>query len=738
MGTRVFSHAFSAGEITPEMFGRIDTPKRQEGLALCSNFITLPYGPAINRPGTLFVKEVKNSSSFTRLIPFSYSNTQTFAIEVGAGYFRFHTLGETLLYTTPAAWSSTTAYNIGDLTSYGGVNYYCTTANTNVTPPNASYWYALPTDMTYEIPNPYAAADLMDIHFTQSADVITLVHQNYAPLELRRYGATNWQISYPNFNPPSSTITSISATATVVTSGGTPVTESYVVTNVLAVGLQESAQYSGVASCTNDLTLANNHNTISWTDSAAAGTNVRYNVYKLSNGIYGYIGQSGSTSFVDNNITADITNTPPLFDSIFQSANNYPAAVGYYQQRRVFAGTFDEPQNVWMTRSGTESDMGYTIPTRSDNRVAFRIAAREASAVRHIVPVRTLLLLSATTEFQVSAPSTGVLSPTDLSVDPQSYVGANMVQPVVVNNWVLFAAARGGHLREMSYNYMVQGYLTGDVSLFASHLFDYYQITDMAYVQTPYPIVWCVSSSGKLLGMTYIPEQEVAGWHQHSTGVSDIFESICTVTENNNDVLYCIVNRTINGVQKRYVEVFASRDYTALANAYFVDCGATYTNTTPVTTISGLTWLEGMTVNILADGAVVPQQVVTNGTITLPVAASVVNVGLPIVAQMETPPAAQQMDPAYMQGREKNVNKVFIRTYRSSGIYAGPSFDNLTQYAQRSNEPYGSPPNMVSDEIEIVLNPQWSMSGQVCIEQLDPLPLDVVSIALEIAVGGGI
>lgn len=814
MGARFLQHAFSAGEITPELFGRLDIAKRQEGLALCQNFITLPHGPAINRAGTIFVKEVKNSANATRIIPFSYNNTQTFAIELGAGYFRFHTGGGTLLYSTPAAWVTATPYAVGALVANGGTNYYCTTAHTSgtfATDLAAGDWYALPADMTYEIPNPYAAADLMNIHYTQSADVLTLVHQNYAPMELRRYGSTNWQMSAPSFNAPTNPLTGLTAAAT----GTGSTTYSYVVTKVSSIDGQESVAYATPASVTNDLTVAGHANKITWTDPANT-TNDRYNVYKdyyvtggAASGVYGYIGQAASLNFTDDNILADKTKTPPISTSVLNSSSNYPAAVGYYQQRRVFAGTITAPQNVWMTRSGTESNMGYTIPTQDDNRVAFRIAAREASAIRHVVPVRTLILLSASTEWQVSSPS-GVLTPTSLSVDPQSYVGANNVQPVVVNNIVLFAASRGGHLREMSYNWQAQGYLTGDISLFAAHLFDYYNLVDMAYSRSPYPIVWCVSSTGTLLGMTYVPEQQIAAWHQHVTGNGDKFESICTVTEttvtgSQDDVLYAIVNRTINGVQKRYVECFHSRYYSTVADAFFVDCGGTYYNTGTytvsgttmtcvmplhgftngqsylfefsdsnygvypgttytvtvidantftitvasghsasgtitqlVTSISGINWLNGMTVNILADGAVMPQQVVSGGVITLSVPAAKVQAGLPITSKLQTAPAWQQMDNAMIQGRAKNVNKIFMRVYRSSGILAGPDFNDLRQYAQRTTENYGAPPNMVSDEIELVLTPTWAQSGQVCVEQSDPLPLDIASLTLEIAVGGGI
>ena len=739
MAIRDLQRAFSAGELTPELFGRVDLSKRQEGLALCRNFITLPHGPAINRSGTEYVAVVKNPLVATRVIPFSYTNTQTFAIELGAGYFRWKSNAASLLYAAPSAWSSVTGYTQGNMVANGGVNYYCIAANTNQAPPNATYWYAMPTNPNiYEIPNPYAAADLMDIHYVQSADVLTLVHPNYPPMELRRYGATDWRTVQPGFAPPANVLTTLAATPTGP-GGGTPTTKSYVVTTVATDGLQESVASSVVSTSSPvDLTVAGNIVTITFTDPSTAGTNVRYYVYKLSNGLYGYVGQCGSGSFIDNNITADVTKTPPISDTTagFSTSGNYPAAVSYYQQRRIFGGTTNLPQNLWGTRSGTESNMSYTIPVQSDNRIAVRIAAREASAIRHIVPAGQLLLFSATCEWKCGASSNGdVLTPTSISIAPQSYIGASNVIPVVVNNIVLYNAARGGHIRELSYSWQAGSYISGDVSLMAPHLFDYNTVLDMAYSRGPVPILWAVSSSGKLLGMTYVPEQQISAWHQHDTAASGVFESCCVITENNEDMLYLVVRRTINGSTTRYIERLHTRRFDTLADAFFVDCGATYSGAA-TSTVSGLTWLEGQTVNILGDGATFPQQTVTGGAVTLSQPCSKITVGLPITAQLQTLPVAAQVDGGYGQGHQKNVNKVWLRVYRSSGILAGPDFNSLVPFKQRTTENYGSPPSLVSDEVEIVLSPAWGASGQVCVQQTDPLPLDLASMTLEVALGG--
>ena len=183
------------------------------------------------------------------------------------------------------------------------------------------------------------------------------------------------------------------------------------------------------------------------------------------------------------------------------------------------------------------------------------------------------------------------------------------------------------------------------------------------------------------------------------------------------------------------VERLASRQFVDQADAFFVDCRLTY-DSTPATVISGLNHLEGETVSILADGAVHPQRVVTSGSITLDNEASKVHIGLPITADLVTLPVSMQIDNAFGQGRAKNVNKVWLRVYRSSGIFVGPSFEQMSEAKQRTTEPYGSPPDLKSEEIQIMIPPSWGDSGQVYVRQSDPLPLTIASLTLEVAMGG--
>ena len=273
--------------------------------------------------------------------------------------------------------------------------------------------------------------------------------------------------------------------------------------------------------------------------------------------------------------------------------------------------------------------------------------------------------------------------------------------------------------------------MSGDLCLRSQHLFDFKTIVDATAQKAPYPIMWFISSDGNLLGLTYIPEQQVGSWHRHNT--DGVFESCCAVSEGVEDALYCVIRRTINGSQKRYVERMRTRNFKNLADAFFVDSGATYSGT-PTTTISGIDWLEGKTVSILADGAVQPQQKVVNGKVTLNHEASVVQVGLPYQSDVKTLPVILQ-DQSGGMGRPKNVYKITVRVNRSSGIFAGPSFDknDLVEYKQRTIEPCGSPPALKSDEIDLQLYSTWTRGGQVCLRQLDPLPVTMLALTCDLS-----
>lgn len=699
MKTKTLRRSFAGGEITPELFGRFDLGKYDTGLAVCRNFIPLPHGPIIRRTGTMLVNEAKSQSlgDTVRLIPFAFSADQTMILEVGPGYIRFHSKGGTLLS--------------------GGV--------------------------PYEIANPYTSAQIEAIHYAQSADKLTLVTPGAAVAEVRRFGAVDWQfVSLAGMGPslPVPSAPSVAATP-AKDSAGADVTRnarwvSYVCTSVSDDGIDESLP-SAAAGASNDLTLSGAFNTV--TLSFPAGIH-RMNVYKLTGGIYAFIGQATAAGFIDDNIGGDTLRTPPsgVTDPFNTTAHEYPAAVAYFEQRRWFSGTDNEPQTLRGTRTGTESNMAYSVPIRDDDAINIKLASNRQDRVRHLVPFSDLLVFTAGGEWRVAAPGGGPISPTAVSARPQGYSGCSNVSPVVTQNSVLYVQAQGARVREMTFSNDVQGYKTSDMTVLATHLFDGFDAADMAFAKTPYPILWLLRSDGVLLSMTYMPEQQVYAWARHDT--DGVFEAIGVVTEDNVDVLYVLVARTINGVVKRFIE--RMQPVTPVTGAlsvddYYMDCGISIVAMPPVQHLSGLDWLEGKTVAVKVDGAVHKPMVVVEGAIDLDAPASNISIGLAYTSDAVTLPLYADNVPTNAAGVPKNVASVVLRVRRTTGLKVGSSFAGLVRApVRRVADPYNSPPSFMDGEVKVNVGPTWSGDGQVYVRQEDPSPVELLSMVIEVAIGG--
>jgi hypothetical protein len=378
--------------------------------------------------------------------------------------------------------------------------------------------------------------------------------------------------------------------------------------------------------------------------------------------------------------------------------------------------------------------MNYSVPSQDSDALRFAIAAQRSNSIRHLIPGTDLLLLTGSTEWRITNLSGGAITASTLAITPQAQNGTTDVPPVQVNNFVIYPSSQGGHLRELSYQWQSAGYLSNDLCLLAKHLFDYGAIVDLCFSRSPTPIVWAINKKGRLLGLTYVPEQQVAAWHRHDT-INGLFESCVTITEGNQDALYVIVKRVINGATVRYIEVLNNRFFATPATAFFVDSGITWTGA-PATVFTGLDWLEGQTVSILGDGAVMPQQVVKGGAITLPFAVSTAQIGLPITADLVTPPVVAAQDATLGQSRVKSINKIWVRIYNSGVFSAGPNATHLTPIKGRHYEAPGTAPALITDEIPLFVLPSYNQSGGIMLRQSDPLPLTVVDITVEAAFGG--
>lgn len=521
--------SFSSGELAPATYARVDLNRYFTGLRTCRNFMVMPEGGVRNRSGTKFLAETKVSAQKSRLIPFQFSTEQTYVLEFGVGYIRFYTNGGQLL-------------NAG---------------------------------LTYEIASPYVEADLYALNYTQSADVMTIVHPNYAPMELKRFGPTNWTLTAITFVPTIQPPTGLSGIPRTGGTGDTTVYR-YVVTSVSTDESAEESLPSAQASVTSWDNKAGA--VLTWT--AAPGSVDHYNIYKDNNGsgIFGFIGQASGLTFTDNAIGPTKTDTPPSFDNPFASGNN-PGVVGYYQQRRVFGASNANPQTLWFSRVGAYNNFGFSTPTKDDDAITVTLASRQVNRIRALVPLKELLVLTSGAEWTITGDATG-LKPTNIQAQVQSYIGSGTVPPAVYGNTALYVQARGQKLADLAYSYTSDGFQGQDLTVLSSHLVRGFEIEDMALAQVPNSVLWIVRNDGQLLGFTYLPAQEVFSWHRHDT--DGFYESVASVPEGDEDAVYFIVRRIINGVSRRYVERLASRQLsvpgedTEIDRAFFVDSGLMY------------------------------------------------------------------------------------------------------------------------------------------------------------------
>jgi len=342
MSQSTIQRSLAGGEIAPSVQGRADQAKYQTGLKRCRNFVVMKHGGIKNREGTQYIAELKDSSIIGRLLKFVYNADQTYLLVAQNQTMRFIRNAAQITVSGVAAYNGATAYVPGDLVSSGGVNYYCKANTTGNAPPNATYWHPL-TGSIYEIPTPYATADLDTLQQAQSADVVTVVHPTYAIRELARTGHTAWTLSTVSMAP------SLAAPTGVANSGAAGTTSNWIVTAVKSETYEESLASSATTSSATP--SSGSPITITWTNVSGA---VEYNVYRRKNGIYGFIGVSadGVAGLSDNGIDPDTSITPPIARDPFASSGNYPSTVGYYQQRRLFANTNNAIEKIWGSRSG--------------------------------------------------------------------------------------------------------------------------------------------------------------------------------------------------------------------------------------------------------------------------------------------------------------------------------------------------------------------------------------------------
>lgn len=756
---------FNAGEWSPLTYGRSNVEKYKNALATCLNYVPTTQGGLTRRPGTKYVANVKDSTVAVRLIPFEFSVTQAYVLEFGANYVRFYT-------------------NDGQLLSGGS---------------------------PYEVATPYGAADLQDIAYVQSADVLYLVHKNYAPRKLQRNGATSWTLTtisfqdgpYMALNTTSTTLTpsgssgtvTVTASSTTGINGGAGFTANDVgrllrikCGTIWLWGTISAYTSSTVVSWTIDASnVAMSPRTATAKGNATSGSILNATVTDGGGG-YGEppavtIGGAGTGAIayaqvLNGTVTAVLMSTtgngygtgavtmtiaaptiPVAATALWRlglwgSANGYPQTVCFNQDRLVLGGCAQYPTRIDASNTSNYENFA---PTNLDgtvvdsNALSFSLNAAKVNAINWMVSDEWGLLVGTASGEWVIAASTQqtAVTPTNVTAKMTTSYGGTNVPPIRIGKSTLFVQRTKRKLREMTYQFTLGTFQAPDISLVSEHLTKT-GIKQMAAQLAPHPTIWLVRNDGVLVGVAYDKDQDVLGWHQHSLGgYSDAAKTLPPVVESvacipapstDRDQVWVSVQRYVNGAVLRTVELMQKywEDGDAIKDGFFVDCGATYSGAA-TTTISGLTWLKGETVSVLADGAVHPTCVVnSSGVITLSRSATTAQVGLGYNSTGKTMRIEAGGADGTAQGKLKRIHRAIFRFFQSVGLNVqstgGAAFP----------EPFRTSADLMDNPVALYTgDKRWAwdgtyeLEGQVSWTQSDPLPSNVLMVVAQLETQDG-
>lgn len=666
---------FNGGEWSPLMLGRVDLEQYKSALLSSLNGVPLVQGAWQRRPGTVFVAEVKTSAKKTRLVRFEFSTTQAYIVEFGDLYVRFYR-------------------DHGRIESSPGT--------------------------AVEVITPYTEAQLFELKFTQSADILYIAHPSHRRRKLSRTSHTAWTLT--TIAEQDGPYLSANVTPTTLTPSAT--TGSIDITASSATGINGGA---GFATTDVGRVIRIKHST-TWGWATVTSRTSTTVVVAMVTGAFGAATASTSWRL-----------------GLWSDTTGYPAAVTFFDDRLWWAGGTTAPSRVDGSRVGDYDNMAPTAADGTlsdDDAAAFTLNSNDVQVIRWLADdEKGLLVGTVRGEWVVRASNQNeALTPTNVSAKQATRRGSANIQPVQAGNATLFVQRAGRKLREMAYIYDNDGFRSPDMTVISQHI-TRGGIVDMAYQQEPQSVIWCARGDGALLGFTYERDQKVIGWHRHELGgysnagrtAAAQVESVACVPapDGDRDELWVVVKRYVNGGVKRYVEYMAKAHEFGddQADAFYVDCGLTYDGA-PASTIAGLNHLEGETVTILADGAAHPTRVVASGAVTLNAAASVVQIGHGYTSDGQTMrPDAGAAD-GTAQGKTQRTHRVVMRLHESLGLQVGPSFDRLDRviFRRSSDDTAEAVPLFTGDKSDFAWDGDYTTDNTICWRFDQPFPGTVLAV----------
>jgi hypothetical protein len=764
---------FSTGEISPVAMGRTDLDRFKSALAKCLNAIPVSAGPVFRRSGSLYANSTRYTDKATILIPFKFSNSQAYVIELGEYYMRLY-YGGVRLETTP------------------GVPY------------EPGFYSAAPYSFTY---TPWPESALSGLNWKQSGDILYVTHPQYPPVKIMRYGHTDWRLQYLEFKEGPYLETFAPKWFMMVNKHSVIDGTTYVemicqnasfsasavvsaVTNLFATTYKITMTAQHPFSPGEEVWLQGNRYTISsvpsprelvvtganpttyvgqimwaapftpddkygrsflfkfgsvWVRGEAVAS-VSGMVAHTTNGYYSQLFKLDSDVAL-NTITSFWKSSAFWgYGGVLSYGPGYPTAIEFHEDRLCFGGP---GQEVHLSRTSDYEnfnpiDSDGTVP--ADAAIFFRIPVGGVDPIRWMISdEKGLQIGTAASEFWLKgATQYEALSSTNISFKESTSIGSSGCHPLKAGKNAVYIDPTGKKLFELTYFYNIDGYESVDLSILASHILKV-RVKQVAFQKSPYPIIWAVLEDGSLAGLSYHRDVEGlrAGWHKHiiggksdASGTQAQVESIAVIPDllGEKENLWMIVKRWINGAAVKHVEFLwdfyvGDDDSNPLVqdDAYFVDGGRFFDFSvggfSPSTSLTGLSHLNGETVQVFGDGVHMGTFVVSSGTVTLPTAVTKAAVGLAFKTQVQLCRKDVGSADGSALGKKQRTNQVAVEFFLSAGVKMGMDFNSLDTLQ------FDGAPDFFSGLHEQQLQSSHSTNARVCFEVTDPTPMMVLAIS---------
>jgi hypothetical protein len=496
----------------------------------------------------------------------------------------------------------------------------------------------------YELVTPYTQYDVADIRIVQSTDTLFLFHPDYNVRKLTRSDHDFWSINEIDWNEPP--WNEENDTATTLDPSGT----------------------------TGDITVV---------ASAPFFTANHIGAYfKMHSGFFRITAVTDSTN-ANATVKSDLAAhdaSADWYQGAWDDTQGYPTMGAFHEDRLVAIGDEYHPLTVFFSATGDYENFGkISAPIVDTDPLAHEIWSEKQNRLKWIKSGKKLFLGTVGSEFWMTGETVDApITPTSILVRRETTFGAEGIQPVQIGSQIIFVQGGANRLREWGYFSDDDGYVGNDLNILSEHMTKAATINKIQYAAEPHGIVWMEMSDGYLVGMTYLRDHKVIGFHVHDTACSAIVESIAVIPGTAGDELWAAICRDIGGTDYRFVERIDPQFFggSLAINAFHVDSGLSYFGT-PNTDFTGLDHIEGQTVQVFADGVYVGTKTVTTGGFTLAVAASSIHAGLAYNMNLETLIPDIPIQKGHSGNKYKRITEVMFQVYETLDFKYGDSSSNL-------------------------------------------------------------